>query len=254
MAQLSPAQIEQYQQQGYTILANALSNSDIAALRSRVERIAAGTLPFPAECIEFDPGARQERHIDNLRKINCPARHDAFFMDHAGHSNLLDAAEALLGPDVKFFDDQLFIKGPGGMEKTYHQDSAYFNIAPMAILTAWVALDDVTLENGCLWVVAGSHLEGLKEHSETWMVGDRQDHKVPDWAIDRDREQPILLQAGDCSFHHSLLLHRSGPNQTTTRRRGLATHYMSARSHWTGAPDDKPDYPLLRGQAYPDCV
>ena len=86
------------------------------------------------------------------------------------------------------------------------------------------------------------------------MVGDRQDQKVPDAEIDLDREKPILLKAGDCSFHHSLLLHRSGPNQTDTRRRGLATHYMSARSRWTGAPEDQPDYPLLKGRAYPDCV
>jgi phytanoyl-CoA hydroxylase len=254
MAPLSQEQIDQYRQNGYTVLENALDEQAVQALRTRVEGIATGALPFPEACIEFDPGASRTRHIDNLRKINSPAAHDTFFMDHAVQKNLLDAAEALLGPDVKFFADQLFIKGPGGMEKTYHQDSAYFHIEPMAILTAWVALDDVTLENGCLRVVPGSQLEGLKDHSEAWMVGDRQDQKVPDAEIDLDREKPILLKAGDCSFHHSLLLHRSGPNQTDARRRGLATHYMSAHSLWTGAPEDKPDYPLLRGREYPDCV
>ena len=254
MAPLSQEQIDQYLQEGYTVLENALDEQAVQTLRTRVEGIAAGELPFPDACIEFDPGAPRKRHIDNLRKINSPAAHDAFFMIHAAQKNLLDAATALLGPDIKFFADQLFIKGPGGMEKTCHQDSAYFHIEPMAILTAWVALDDVTIENGCLWVVPGSHREGLKDHSEAWMVGNRQDQKIPDAQIDRDREKPILLKAGDCSFHHSLLLHRSGPNQTDTRRRGLATHYMSARSRWTGAPEDQPDYPLLKGRAYPDCV
>ena len=254
MAHLTTTHIRQYQSDGYTVLEKSLNDSAVAALRSHVEAIAAGDLPLPTECIEFDPGAPQERHIDNLRKINNPARHDPFFMDHATQANLLDAAEALLGPDIKFFDDQLFIKGPGGIEKTYHQDSAYFQIEPMAILTAWVALDDVTLKNGCLWVVPGSHLEGLKEHSDKWMVGDRQDQKVPDTAIDRDREQPILLKAGDCSFHHSLLLHRSGANHTATRRRGLATHYMGAHSRWTGEPEEQPDYPLLRGQQQANSV
>ena len=254
MAQLNPRQIAQYQSEGYTICRDVLTPAEIAALRTRTENIATGALPFPETCLEFDPHAPRERHIDNLRKINSPALHDTFFMQHAARENLLTAAEAVLGPDLKFFADQIFIKGPGGMEKTYHQDSAYFHIEPMAILTIWVALDDVTLENGCLWVVPGTHLEGLKDHDEAWMVGDRQDQKVPDRHIDRTREKPILLKAGDCSLHHSLLLHRSGPNQTKTRRRGLATHYMSARSHWTGAPADKPDYPLLRGREYPDCV
>jgi ectoine hydroxylase-related dioxygenase (phytanoyl-CoA dioxygenase family) len=86
------------------------------------------------------------------------------------------------------------------------------------------------------------------------MVGDRQDQKVPDTAIDRGREQPILLKAGDCSFHHSLLLHRSGANHTATRRRGLATHYMGAHSRSTGEPEEQPDYPLLRGQQQANSV
>ncbi len=254
MAALQQAQIDQYHRDGYTVLENALDAEEIATLRARVEGIAAGDLPFPEASIEFAPNAPRERHIDNLRKINGPADHDAFFVQHASKKHLLDAASALLGPDIKLFGDQLFVKGPGGMEKTYHQDSAYFHIEPMALATAWVALDDVTLENGCLWVVPGSHVGGVKDHSEAWMVGDREDKKVPDSEIDREREQPILLKAGDCSFHHSLVLHRSGPNNTEGRRRGLATHYMSARSRWTAAPADKPDYPLLRGRTYPDCV
>ena len=254
MSVLSPEQIAQYQQDGYTILRNALSAEDLHELRTHIEGIASGALPFPEANIEFDPNAPQQRHIDHLRKINGPSECDAFFRDHAMRGALLTAAADLLGPDVKLYGDQVFIKGPGGIEKTYHQDSSYFHIEPMDLATAWVALDDVTLENGCLWVVSGSHREGLVDHSEVWMVGSRQDKTVPDAAIDRQREQPILLQAGDCSFHHSLLLHRSGPNQTTTRRRGMATHYMSAHSRWTGAPQDKPDYPLLRGQEHAGCV
>jgi ectoine hydroxylase-related dioxygenase (phytanoyl-CoA dioxygenase family) len=254
MSVLSPEQIAQYQQDGYTILRNALSAEEVSTLRSHIEGIASGDLPFPEANIEFDPNAPQQRHIDHLRKINGPSECDAFFHDHAAREPILTAAADLLGPDLKLYGDQIFIKGPGGIEKTYHQDSAYFHIEPMDLATAWVALDDVTLENGCLWVVPGSHREGLVDHSEVWMVGERQDKKVPDAAIDHQREQPILLQAGDCSFHHSLLLHRSGPNQTATRRRGMATHYMSARSRWTGRPEEKPEYPLLRGQEHAGCV
>ncbi len=254
MPVLSPEQIAQYQQDGYTILRKALPAADVCTLRAHIKGIASGTVPFPEASIEFDPNAPRQRHIDHLRKINGPSQCDPFFRDHAAREPLLTAATDLLGPDVKLFGDQVFIKGPGGIEKTYHQDSAYFHIEPMALATAWVALDDVTLKNGCLWVVPGSHREGLVDHSEVWMVGPRQDKKVPDDAIDRQRERPILLQAGDCSFHHSLLLHRSGSNQTTTRRRGMATHYMSARSHWTGRPEDKPEYPLLRGRECAGCV
>jgi phytanoyl-CoA hydroxylase len=110
------------------------------------------------------------------------------------------------------------------------------------------------LENGCMWVIPGSHRGGPLEHSQVWMVGDRKDMCVPDSAFDRNREVPITMQAGSVSFHHSLMLHRSGPNNSPNRRRGLASHYMSARSRWTGSPEAKPDYPLMRGREFSGCV
>ena len=152
------------------------------------------------------------------------------------------------------FGDQLFVKPPGGIEKTYHQDSPYFKIEPMALVSSWVALDDVTVENGCLYVVPGSHKGGPQGHSDVWMVGERKDMKIPDSAIDHDREVPVELSKGSVSFHHSLLMHRSGANNTNRRRRGLATHYMCSRSQWTGEAAAKPDYPLLRGREFPGCV
>ena len=140
MAILQQAQIDQYHRDGYTVLEKALDAEEIATLRARVEDIAGGNLPFPEANIEFAPNAPRERHIDNLRKINDPANHDGFFIQHASKRNLLDAASALLGPDIKLFGDQLFVKGPGGMEKTYHQDSAYFHIEPMALAySVWLA-------------------------------------------------------------------------------------------------------------------
>ena len=247
--------VEEYEENGYIVVEDLFDDSELETILGRIEEIAAGNTEFPAACIEYEPNRDSAAApIDKLRKINQPARHDPLFLQHARNPKLLDVAESLLGPDVKFYDDQLFVKPPGGMEKAYHQDSPYFKIEPMALVSSWVALDDVTVENGCLYVVPGSHKKGAREHSEAWMVGDRQDKKIPDAVIDWEKEIPITLTAGSCSFHHSLLMHRSGPNKTSLRRRGLASHYMSAQSRWTGEPDERPDYPLLRGREYPGCV
>ena len=252
---LSQEQITQFKRDGHLVVEQLIDNRSIAELRIRVETIASGRTTFPEGNIEFEPGTKTpEMHIDNLRKLNDCAKHDPVFMEHAKRSVLLDSVENLIGPDIKLLGDQLFMKPPGGMEKTYHQDSPYFPIRPMELVSSWTALDDVTLENGCLWVVPGSHHGGPLPHSEVWMVGDREDMHVPDASIDRDREKPVLLKAGDVSFHHGLLLHRSGPNRTTKRRRGLATHFMSAQSRWTGDPLAQPTYPLLRGRSYKGCV
>jgi ectoine hydroxylase-related dioxygenase (phytanoyl-CoA dioxygenase family) len=146
------------------------------------------------------------------------------------------------------------MKPPGGVEKPYHQDSPYFPIEPMSLVTCWIALDNVTIENGCLWVVPGSHRLGPLPHSERWMVGDREDMRVPETEFNRNEEVPITLTPGSCSFHHSLILHMSHPNKTQTARRGLAFHYMTSKSRWTNANKSQPNYLLLRGQEYPGCV
>ncbi|MED5415904.1 MAG: phytanoyl-CoA dioxygenase family protein [Candidatus Latescibacterota bacterium] len=250
---LFPDQVETYQRDGYLILEDVLSPAQTSALDEQVRKIAARQTDFPEASLEFEPGAASGG-MDTLRKINGCCVHDPFFVDHARHPSLLGAAVDLLGPDVKLFGDQLFVKPPGGIEKTYHQDSPYFTIEPMAMVTAWVAIDEVTLDNGCMWVIPGSHKRGALDHSEAWMVGDRQDVRVPDSAMDRGAEQPITLSAGSCSLHHSLLLHRSGPNNTNTFRRGLATHFMTATSRWTGDPAEQPKYELLAGRAHEGCV
>jgi phytanoyl-CoA hydroxylase len=162
--------------------------------------------------------------------------------------------DSLIDGDIKLFGSQCFMKPPGGIEKPYHQDSAYFTIKPMSLVTCWIALDDVTVENGCMWVIPGSHRGELYDHSQPWNVGGRIDMQVPGEKIDRSCETPITMSAGSCSFHHSMLLHRSGPNQTEGHRRGLAIHYMSSQSRWTHPTMPQPPYPLLRGREYRDCV
>ena len=252
---LDESQVRQFESQGFLVVENLLGESEVDGLTQRMQDLVDGTVPFPQDSLEWEPGTDpQNRGANTLRKINSCAEHDSFFVEHASKPAILDVIESLLGSDIKLFGDQAFIKPPGGSEKTYHQDSAYFAIEPKAIITCWAALDDVTVENGCLWVIPGSHTGGIVDHSDIWMVGDRQDMKVPDEKLEREREVSITMKAGSCSFHHSVLLHRSGPNLTEQHRRGLATHYMSSRSQWVGDPAQKPHYPLLRGQEYADCA
>ena len=251
----SDDQVTQYEEDGYFVMEGLMTDEEVEELRVEAERIAAGEVDFPVELVEFEPHAAPETPpLDRLRKINECAFNNAVFLEHARNAKLLEAAAAVLGPDLKLFGDQMFIKPPGGMEKTYHQDSPYFKVEPMALVSSWVAMDEVTVDNGCLFVVPGTHKGGARDHSDVWMVGEREDKKIPDAMIDFDREVPIELAKGSVSFHHSLLMHRSGSNNTQTRRRGLATHYMSARSKWTGDVAQKPQYPLLAGREYEGCV
>jgi len=255
MSIVDDSQRSQYANEGFLTINNLLSYEELERLCLRMTEIAEGCVPtFSADYIEYEPGPHRVRDASTIRKINRCAENEETFMAHASNSRILDIISELIGPDIKLFGSQCFMKPPGGIEKPYHQDSAYFTIEPRELVTCWTALDDVTLDNGCLWVIPGSHRGELLDHDQPWDVGDRVDMQVRDDQIDHKREVPIELKAGSCSFHHSMLLHRSGPNQTQNSRRGLAVHYMSSQSRWTDGTQTKPKYILLRGKEYDGCV
>ncbi len=253
MSTLVSAHKTQYEEEGYIVIEDLLTQPELQRLHQRTIDIAKGRVDFPVEKIELEAGAVKQ-NVETVRKINGCAENDPVFLAHAENERILDLVESLIGPDVKLFGSQTFMKPPGGVEKPYHQDSAYFFIEPMALVTCWAALDDVTLENGCMWVVPGSQRLGVLDHSQAWQVGDRVDKRVPESAFAGHTEVPITMKAGSCSFHHSLILHKSNANHTQHPRRGAAVHYMSARSRWTHPSLPKPDYKLLRGREYPGCV
>jgi phytanoyl-CoA hydroxylase len=256
MATVSTSRIAQlYDEHGYVDVEHLLTPPEVAELCDRTHKIAEGQIPdFPKKNLELEPGANGIYNAKTVRKINHCAECDPVFMKYSTMDRIVDIVEDLIGPDIKLFGSQLFMKPPGGVEKPYHQDSPYFSIEPMSLVTCWIALDDVTIENGCLWVVPGSHRLGPLPHSEKWLVGDREDKRVPESEFDRSTEVPVTLRPGSCSFHHSLILHMSHPNKTTTSRRGLAFHYMTSKSRWTNPDKPQPSYPLLRGREYPGCV
>jgi len=240
---------------GFVTVEQMLAADELRTLRRRMTEVAEGLGPsFPSDMIEFEPGASGVRTEATVRKINQCAAYDDAFMSHAANPRILDVVESLIGPDIKLFGSQCFMKPPGGIEKPYHQDSAYFTIEPTDLVTCWTALDDAAIDNGCLWVIPGSHRSDILDHDEPWQLGDRVDMQVRSDQFDRSIEVAIPLTAGSASFHHSRLLHRSGPNRTANSRRGLAIHYMSARSRWTHPTKAKPEYQLLRGREYEDCV
>lgn len=250
MGELSASQVRWYQEQGYLIVENVVSLEQIERIKQRTTDIAEGRVSYARLHMDLEPGSNGRRSLQTVRKLTGCTESDSVFLEHARDNTILDMVEALIGQDLKIFDSQLFMKPPGGVEKPYHQDSAYFSIKPMSLVTCWTALDDVTLENGCMWVVPGTHRMGLISHSEPWQIGDRMDKKVPGNAFDQTKEIPIRMAAGSCSFHHSLLLHASRPNNTLQSRRGLAIHYMTSRSKWTHPSQPAPQYLLVRGREY----
>jgi 2-oxoglutarate-dependent dioxygenase len=108
-----------------------------------------------------------------------------------------------------------------------HQDQSYFRVRPEdALVTAWIALDAATEENGCMAYVPGSHRHGIFE-----IVPDpeRPVHHIPLTRDIRLRDEVLCpVPAGSIIFHHGCTLHRSAVNHTDTWRRALILHYSTA--------------------------
>ena len=254
--QLSDGLLKEYRENGFIIMEDLLNEEEIAVLRKRAELAATGQLShIPKERLQVEPGvvageAQAESYADSLRKMSHLAFFDDVLEGHARNPKVLDIVESILGPDFKLYQDQIFMKPPKiGSRQPYHQDQpAGFHIDPPEELVAcWAALDDSTIENGCLRMLPGTHKLGPLEQSEKEEYERKfQEGSLPD-------ERPIVMKAGSCSFHHGLILHSSWVNLSDKRRRGYATHYVAARCRYTGQPEEN-DAMLVRGKSIPGCI
>jgi phytanoyl-CoA hydroxylase len=253
---LMPEQVAFFQTNGYLIVGSILTDEELERLRERAEWIASGEAEHvPEEFRQVEPRvARGELVADDailsLRKLSHLAWYDAVMLAHARRPAITDRIASLLGPDLKLYQDQLFMKPPRvGSRQPYHQDQPLgFHIDPAdRMVTCWTALDDATLENGCLRVIPGTHRDGVLPRE----VMEEYERQALEGRL--EAEVPLVLKAGECSFHHGHLLHSSFPNLSDKRRRGYATHYVSARCRYTG-PAPPPEFPLVRGQGFPDAL
>ena len=252
---LTNEQKQEFETDGYLIVRNLLTQSEVKRVKRRADLIASGEAEHvPSQLIQQEPAIHRREvvaksKINAVRKLGNLARHDEVMRAHATNPKIVDVIADLIGSDIKLLGDQLFMKPAGhGSRKPYHQDSkSWTQIIPYSLVSCWAALDDATVENGCLWVIPGSHKWGL--------LGEKGQQEIEKKAIlgRANNEVPVELKVGDCSFHHSLLLHSSHANRSSKRRRGYATHYMSAKSRDL-SESAKRDYPLIRGVEFPGCV
>ncbi|MCB1742692.1 MAG: phytanoyl-CoA dioxygenase family protein [Gammaproteobacteria bacterium] len=144
------------------------------------------------------------------------------------HPRILDAVEAVLGPDLLCWNSGFFIKAPHDERfVSWHQDAAFFGLSEPRLCTAWIALSPATAESGCMQMLPGSH-HLSRPHVQTFasnnMLSRGQTLADP---IDPRHARPVLLEPGQFSLHHGLTAHRSEPNHSALSRVGLAIRYIA---------------------------
>lgn len=210
---LSPAQVEQYHEDGYVVPDYRLPPDVLQAIRDDHDRLLARHPEFRDYCPNV-------------------LAYDLAFLNHARMPEIVDMVSQVIGPDFLLWNSSFFAKpARDGRATPWHQDGEYWPIRPVATCTVWMAIDDSTIENGCLRVIRGSHKERrLRPHSTNPDANLTLNQELTLEEHDRSEVVDLVLEAGQMSLHDVFLLHGSKANRSDQPRRGMTLRYMPTTS------------------------
>ena len=239
---VSDAQIRSYVDDGFLVVEGLLSGSELDEIAAEVVRFARGDYPL-AEQPPAAAGSSDEEATRSVLAVHFPhwvspvARR---FVDHPGLVEVLTRITGAHLPHwdggVKCMQSMLFVKPPGLPGQAWHQDERFIPTRDRSLVGAWMAVDDATVDNGCLWVLPGSHRNGY-----LWPTGP---HERPDefdladesHGFDEEAAVPVEVERGSVVFFNGYLLHRSFRNRSDRYRRALVNHYCNSWSLLPWAP------------------
>lgn len=235
-----------YRENGYLIIEDCLSSAELEELKAdsvRISRGKYGDIPYrftasedgtELEGIVADTmdDKTDDEVMERLLCIHFPHAASDVMRGFVSHPNAVDALTTVIGPNVKAMQSMLFLKASGMPGQAWHQDEDYIPTRDRSLAGVWIALDDAVVENGCLWVIPGSHKPGI-----LWPQKETMDPRFDcgeesfDFPYSPKDEVPVVLKAGSAVMFNGYLLHRSLPNRAESGyRRAFVSHYMSAES------------------------
>ena len=212
-AALTPEQIAAFNRDGYLAGIRIFDEEEIAGIRSYFDELLARTLAAGG---------------DSYSIATAHLRYGRVY-DLLTHPRIVARIKDLIGDNTIGWGSHFFCKMPGdGKRVSWHQDSSYWPLTPSMAVTAWLAIDDATIENACMRYIPRSHHLGhltytLSENDESQVLN----QTVPD-AEKLGQPVDVQLKAGEISIHSDLLLHGSEANESSKRRCGLTLRYCPA--------------------------
>ncbi len=231
MATITDELAQRFVSDGYLVVEGLVSPDDVERVRRDAEQFATG---------HYDVKGIPEH--GNILAVHFPHWLSPVALDMVNHAGIVDVVSRIAGAHlahwngaVKCMQSMLFLKPPGLPGQAWHQDERFIPTRDRSLIGAWIALDNATIENGCLWVMPGSHRPGelfpFKAH------GNPEEFDPTDeaYGFDDSTAVPVEVKTGDVVFFNGYLLHRSLRNRSTGTRRSLVNHYMSSASllPWT---------------------
>ncbi|MEO6873369.1 MAG: phytanoyl-CoA dioxygenase family protein [Opitutaceae bacterium] len=233
---LTPPQIQFYRDSGYLGVENVFAPAEVAELRHVTDEFVEKSRAVTTNDAVFDLEPSHTPEAPRLRRLKDPIKQHAVYLNAIKHPKLLQIVTQLIGPAITTNGNKLNLKlADVGSPVEWHQDWAFYPHTNDDLLAVGIAMDDSSLENGCLMVIPQSHRGPLLDHHQDGVfVG-----AVTDPGFRPDGAVPIMLKAGGISIHHTRTLHGSAPNRSKHARRLLLFQYCAADA-WPLLPGDKP--------------
>jgi len=220
--------IEQHSRTQQQVLAEAFARDGFFRGIRVVDQAGADRVRAEFDALEAVEGREKcqigliDRHFDQR-----------FAWEIATSAPVLDAVEAAIGPDIILLSTHFFCKYPSAAAASaapyvaWHQDVTYWGLEPALAVTAWYAVDDADVGNGCMRVIPGTH-GGIRQHGTSERAGNLLsiNQEVPVTDEEEASAVDVELRAGEISLHHGALIHGSNPNLSQRRRCGMTVRYV----------------------------
>lgn len=223
--QLTPGDMQTYREDGLVRPRLALTADELGDLRDLLEATLDATKSQRPESIVCP-------HLQAMNDL--PEGLADQWLTLCTQPKLLDLVEQVLGPDIVLWGSQIFCKPAGtGLAVPWHQDGHFWPIRPLATCSIWIAIDDVTAENGAMQFIPGSQRERqLFEHVSADSKAAALNATIAPAHLDLAKATVDDLPAGGLSLHDVFLIHGSEPNRSKNRRAAFVIRYMPATSHF----------------------
>ena len=258
---MTPDEKQCWERDGYFVREKVFSPGENDQLRQVAEDVVAGKREMPMAHIDQNAlvrdGKDERAGIYGMHKIHHPSCYIPEFLARVRDPRLTDPLLDILGPDILGINNLFIWKAPKiGLGFPWHQDKFYFGkrFKTATTVGTWTAIDPADRDNGCLYVIPGSHKRAISEHDD--IAGSQQNEfKLARDARDEDGIA-VEVPPGAVIWFHSHLLHKSTDNHSRRFRRSYVSHYLSARAEWADADKIGKGQPVMwiRGQTFPGKV
>jgi ectoine hydroxylase-related dioxygenase (phytanoyl-CoA dioxygenase family) len=231
---ITEEQIRFYEQNGYVKLENVLSLEEVEILRTALARAVEDKNKFS---LNLGPRTDEGYAKVFLQMVNLWERYPVI-EEYVHNVRVAEIARRLTrSRSVRLWHDQALIKYPKDSKATaWHQDTVYWPMNEDGGLSCWMALDDVTVERGCMWFMPGSHKAGRLESVDLGNTSDEGPLSLLPASFRTVKPAAVELKPGSCTFHNGLTFHYAGPNTTEAPRRAMVTIFIPSGTTYRKHP------------------